>query len=167
MSCSNISISPTGNRMQLLRRTESSLKLHRYSSSMSLVVPNLAMPTDSELPHIRGGKKCWIRYGEIHSIERRSRQILIYHRELCDRRGLRSRNGRVGRVWSCAWLGWRFPVILPPFTIQLFQLFVKDTALLEIMIRFIQSKCASSVLDRIVCVGLNMLMQDEPRQETE
>jgi hypothetical protein len=57
--------------------------------------------------------------------------------------------------------------ILLPFTIQLFQLFVKDTTLLEIMICFIQPERASSVLDRIVRVSLNMLMQDKPGQETE
>jgi hypothetical protein len=57
--------------------------------------------------------------------------------------------------------------ILLPFTIQLFQLFVKDTTLLEIMICFIQPERASSVLDRIVRVSLNMLMQDEPGQKTE
>jgi hypothetical protein len=48
--------------------------------------------------------------------------------------------------------------ILLSFTIQLFQLFVKDTAFFEIMIRFVQPERASSVFDRIMRVGLNMLM---------
>lgn len=172
MNCCSISISPTGKRIQLLHETETELlvKLHacdESSSSMPRVVPNLALPADSELPHIRRGKEYWIRYGEVHSIERRLRKILIYHGELCDRRGLRSRRGRAVCIWSCTWLGWWFPVILLPFTIQLFELFVKDTALFEIMIRFEQFECASSVLDRIVHVCLDMFMQDEPGQETE
>jgi hypothetical protein len=57
--------------------------------------------------------------------------------------------------------------ILLPFTIQLLQLSIKDTAVFEILKRLIQPERTSSVLDRIVRVSLNMFMQDEPGQETQ
>lgn len=57
--------------------------------------------------------------------------------------------------------------VLFPSAITLIQLFVKDALFLEFIVCLVQPQCGARIFDRVVCVRLDILSEDEPREETE
>lgn len=54
-----------------------------------------------------------------------------------------------------------------PLSIELVQFFIDDPLFLEIFVRLIKHQSRSRVLDRVVRVGLDVLVKHKPRKETK
>ena len=57
--------------------------------------------------------------------------------------------------------------VLAAFTVELLELLVKRALGLQLQMNLVQLQCGQGVLDGIVRVGLDVLVEDEPRKETE
>jgi len=62
---------------------------------------------------------------------------------------------------------WRFPVMFAPLSVKFVQLFVKHFPLLKILVSLVKHQSRARVLDRVMCIRLNVLMEHKPRKETK
>jgi hypothetical protein len=57
--------------------------------------------------------------------------------------------------------------VFAPLSVELVQLFIKNTLFLELLVGLVKHQGRTRVLDRVMGIGLNVLAKNKPRKETE
>lgn len=66
-----------------------------------------------------------------------------------------------------SWVGEVTAYVFASLSIELIKFFINDPSFLEVFIGLIKHQSGTRILDRVVRIGLNVLVKHKPRKETK